>query len=464
MSGLGITLAEAAGAMGARAGRTYGQKVVTRVSTDTRSIKKGDLFFALKGDNFNGHDYLKEAFRQGAAAAVVNQGKSIKGRTCLQVPDTLAALGDLAAFIRNNSSALVVAVTGSVGKTSTKEMMLKIIGSKFKVLGTEGNLNNLIGLPQTLFKLRKKHQVVVLELGMNRPGEIGRLTQIASPDVGVLTGVGPAHLEGVGSIEGTARAKGEMFGGMNQGSVAVFNLDDPLASSLAQAFQGKRVSFGFNKQADLTVKGLRYRGKKGMSFVLQTKKGSAPANLPLLGRHNVSNVLAASAAAVCLGLSPKAVAKAMADIKPFPGRLELKTIDPQVTLVDDSYNSNPMSAKAALDVLGKLKGRGRTVAVLGDMLELGTAEKKLHRDLGRDAAKRNLDLLAGFGPLSKHMIGAAKKAGMNAGRLTWFNNQNDLAAWLKKSLRPHDRVLVKASRGMHLERTIKILEGREASN
>ena len=461
MSRLNLTLAETAKVLRNKAGSDWSATSFPGVSTDTRSIQPGELFVALEGENFDGHKFLDAAFEKGAAAAVVKKSsRAHKGRTLLRVDDTLQALGDLAAYVRNRSSAKVIALTGSNGKTTTKELLVRMISGKYKTLATKGNFNNLIGLPLTVFGLRDDHEVMILEMGMNVPGEIARLTEIAKPDVGLITNVSGAHLEGLGSIEGVAAAKGELYRGLNGSSTAAVNADDPLASGQAEAFHGPKVFFGFHKNAQVRAEKIGFSGLNGLGFDLVMPKGKARVNFRLLGRHNVANTLAAASAASILGVTPKSIARNLDGFEPFPGRLALHKLPGPVYLIDDSYNANPASMDASLRILASLKhSRGRLVAVLGDMLELGKAAKKAHEEVGRLAGDLKLDTVVAVGPESKILKREAKKAGVE--NLTWFEDSNRAGEYLINELRPFDRVLVKGSRGIKMERIVKRLMSGE---
>lgn len=459
MSGLGLTLAQAARALGVDPGPAAGKVRLSEVSTDTRTLAPGALFVALRGENFDGHRFLKQAFGRGAAAAVVDRPvRGHKDRVLLRVPDTLRGLGDLAGFLRRRRPLRVAAVTGSNGKTTTKEMLAAVAGTTYRTLATAGNLNNLVGLPLTLFRLRPEHEAAVLEMGMNRPGEIARLTEIADPDVGLVTCVAPAHLEGVGGLRGVARAKAELYAGLKPTAVAVVNLDDPFATRMAARAAGPRITFGFSRRADVRGRKVRLRGLQGVGFELVTPAGAAEVRLSLLGRHNVLNALAAAAAGVAMGLTPDRIAAGLSQVGAYAGRLSLKRLPGPVYLLNDSYNANPASVEAGLGVLAEVRGQGRAVAVLGDMLELGSAGRTEHARVGRTAAERKVDLLVGVGPLTRFLIRAAQKNGLNDSRTAWFSDQAEAAAWLKTQLIPRDRVLVKGSRGMGLETVVEMLE------
>jgi UDP-N-acetylmuramoyl-tripeptide--D-alanyl-D-alanine ligase len=459
LTGMALNLAEVAQSLGSVVETGWEGIDVTGVTTDSRKVEPGEIFFALIGEHFDGHDFIDIAAQKGAAAAIVSRSEIISpGIPLVRVPDTLIGLGDLASFMRNRPGRQrikVVALTGSNGKTTTKEMLAAILSGQYSILSTRGNFNNLVGLPLTLFDIRPEHEIAVLEMGMNRPGEIARLTEIASPDIGLITNIGPAHLEGLGSIEGVARAKGELFRGLPDGATAVINLDDSLVTGEADAFQGSRLTFGFSRQADIHPAGSIELSFKGTRFTLITPDGTAAVRFKVLGRHNVSNALAASAAASALGFKAGEIAAGLNDFTPFPGRLELMPLSGSVHLINDTYNANPASAQAALAVLrGLRRKRGRVIAVLGDMLELGTSSLFEHDLLGRAAAAMKIDLLAAVGLESKATSTAAEKAGLPKSKVFWFPETGLVADWLCRVIRPHDLVLIKGSRGMRMERIV----------
>lgn len=452
MSGLNLTLAETAQAVGAR--KTAGLPDVRfpGVSTDTRTIQSGDLFVPIRGEQFDGHAFINQAFEKGAAATLAELDvPAAKGRRVIRVTDTLKALGDLASHIRHRQNLKVVAITGSNGKTTTKEMIRTILGRKYDVLATEGNFNNLVGLPLTLFRLRPEHEVAVLEMGMNRPGEIARLTEIADPDLGIITNVAPAHLEGLGSVDGVALAKGELFRGLGPDAVGAVNMDDPLVMREARHLGGRSISYGFDRRADVSARNLGRSSLNGTRFDLVFPQGRVPVKFALLGKHNARNALAAAAVCWSMGLSPARIASALDGFRPFPGRLELKKIKRSIYLLNDTYNANPGSTIAALEVLSDIRGKGRAVAVLGDMLELGDHSQSEHRRVGRFAADLGVDVLVGVGREMEALVKAARKSSPSPATTKWFKDTASAADWLQTELRAHDRVLVKGSRGMRME-------------
>jgi UDP-N-acetylmuramoyl-tripeptide--D-alanyl-D-alanine ligase len=459
-----MALDEAARALGLRTKEGWADAGLSGIGTDTRTLKPGELYVALKGENFDGHRFLGQALEKGAAAAVVRKGAPApKGLTVLRVEDTLKGLGDLAAWFRRSRRIKVAAITGSNGKTTTKEMLVAILSRKFKVLATEGNFNNLVGLPLTIFRLRGEHEAAVLEMGMNRPGEIARLTEIAAPDVGAITNVGPAHIEGLGSLRGVAKAKGELFRGLGRQAVGVVNLDDPLVVQQAVVMGERRVTFGFTDKADVHAAGLEQTNLTGTRFTLVTPQGRAEVRFQLLGRHNVANALTAGAAASAFGLSPDEIAAGLNNFQPYHGRLDLKHLPGQVQLLDDTYNANPASTIAALEVLTSKRDRGRAVAVLGDMLELGKQSGSEHARVGKAAASLGVDVLVAVGRESRRLGLAAKNSARPPASIRWFADKQEATDWIEETLRPHDRILVKGSRGMHMEDIVNRLSaGREA--
>ncbi len=436
---------------------------VAGVSTDTRTIVPGSLFVALRGESFDAHDYLAEAAAKGAAAAVVSEAWSAGHAPplpALAVPDTLIALGAVARLHRRRFSIPFVGVTGSNGKTTTREMIAAILATRGPVLKTEGNLNNDVGVPLTLFRLDASHASAVIELGMNHPGEIARLTAIAEPQVGVVTLAAPAHLEGLGTVEAVADAKAELYQGLPAGGIVVANADDPRMLKRAVASGRRMLTFasGRGRRGDVVVLEVLSQGDDGLRFVLGVGNRELPVHIPaLVGAHNAANAAAAAAAAIALGASDREIVQGLAAVRPVGRRLRLDTLPSGLRLVDDCYNANPASRSAALGtVVALARGAGaRPVAVLGDMLELGAFEAEAHRGLGAEAAACGVGLLAAFGPRSRAVAEAARAAGLDA-----FHTEalDALVAWARERLRPSsDVLLVKGSRGMKLERLVEAL-------
>lgn len=428
------------------------------VSIDSRTIRPGEVFFAIAGPRFDGHDFLAEAARSGAAGAVVHRDATAPpGLPVVLVADTTRALADLARHVRLGADLPVVAVTGSVGKTTTKEMAAAILAHRGPVLKTEGNLNNRYGLPLTLLGLRPEHTAAVLELGMSAPGELRALTAIARPDVAVITKVAPVHLESFPSVDAIAEAKAEVLEGLREDGVAVLNGDDPRLRSVGAARKRRVVWFGRDRRYDVSAES--WRGTPlGMRFDLRVGGKTVDVALPLPGPHFVSNFLAAAAAAHVLGIAPEAMAEAATRMRAARHRGEVRRLRENVTLLDDCYNSSPEALEAAVIALHMAPGR-RRLAVLGDMLELGPAGPALHRERGAALAGR-VDVVVGVGPLAREILEGAGSAGLAAERRHHFSDAAAAASTVGAIVEPGDAVLVKGSRGVHLEAVVDALVAR----
>lgn len=426
---------------------------VLGVSTDSRSVEPGELFVPLRGERFDGHQFISGVFTRGVKVVLTEQGRydlrSLPpGTSCISVADTLRALGDLAAFHRNRFSLPVVAITGSNGKTTTKEMLAAILRQSGEGLKTAGNLNNLIGLPRMVFQLSERHKWAVLEMGMSEPGEIDRLAEIARPDVGVITNVAPAHLLSMGSVAAVSRAKGELFLRLCQGSTAVFNADDPLVASLPTPSGVRRISFGLG-QANVRAEKIESLGREGQSFVLTLPSGMMPVKMKVFGRHNIQNALAAAAVAHLLGLAPDDVKQGLESFSPVEKRFSPEDIN-GILLIDDSYNANPASMRAALTTVAGLKGEGRGIAVLGDMLELGESSPTAHEEIGSLAA-RCVERLYLLGDMAESVSRGAVAGGLPAESIVLAQSHDEILDDIAGIMRPGDYVLVKGSRGMRME-------------
>ncbi len=445
---------------------------VRGVSTDTRQLGAGALFVALRGERFDGHEFLAEAQARGAAAAMVEESW-LKARASsaasasdlaggplplLAVRDTLAALGMLARFHRRRSAIPLVGVTGSNGKTTTRAMLGAILRTRGPALVTEGNLNNEVGLPLTLLELAPEHERAVVEMGMNHPGEIARLAAIAEPQVGLVTMAGVAHLEHFGSVEGVADAKAEIYFALPPNGICVANADDARMLRRAQASGRALLTFSMARgRGDVSVLGVLEHGPGGLRLALGIGQREVEIDLPLVGLHNAANAAAAAAAAVALGFSDGEVREGLRAVRPVGRRLRVERLPSGVVLVDDCYNANPTSMRAALDVLADLAGQGgRPFAVLGDMLELGPVEDEAHRAMGEEAS-RVARVLALFGPRSRRAAEAAAAAGFGAGAIVHTEDMPSLVEFVKERLRPGDVLLVKGSRGNRLERLVEAI-------
>ncbi len=428
---------------------------ISGISTDSRTVKKGELFVPLRGPNFDGHDFLTLAVKSGAAACLSEDVINGLPVPVIVVENSLQALGDLASSVRDAFSGPVVAVTGSSGKTTTKEMLAGILSLKSSGLLTEGNFNNLIGLPLTLFRCRDEHEWMVLEMGMSARGEIARLCEIGSPAVGIITNIGPAHLETLHGLEGVARAKGELFEALPEGGHAIVNADDEYVVNLPVANNVTRVLYGCGNEAEIRAESIIARGS-GVIFRLITPEGNWPVQLKIAGRHNVSNALAAAAAAHVLGVDGRTIARGLEQFQPCCGRMETISLGCDVLLLEDSYNANPLSVKAALQTLSEMNGLGRHIAVLGDMLELGDKSAELHTEVGHQAAEL-VDILFVMGEMSGAVSAGFLERGGKEENLHAVNSHEEAINTLRDMIQPGDRVLVKGSRGMRMEKVSKAL-------
>lgn len=424
-------------------GQIQGENVLfTSVSTDTREMKPGSLFVALSGPNFDGNRFVGAAAANGAVGALVRKGSSVESLPLVAVEDTRIALGSLAAHWRKKHNATIFGVTGSNGKTTVKEMLDAIEAVECVGIATEGNFNNDIGMPLTLLRLRKGDQYAVLEMGMNHAGEIAYLTEIAQPDVVVINNAAGAHLEGLGSIENVARAKGEILQGLSDNGVAVLNADDaffPLWKEMAGSHQ--IISFGMKKPADVSA--TAELGLLGSRLMITAPEGSVEVQLPLAGRHNVMNALAATAAAVAGGANLSQVKKGLESMRPVAGRLVVKQATSGAMILDDTYNANPASLAAALDVLSRFPGE--KILVLGDMGELGADSLQQHAKAGKLAKQKNVDRLLASGELSAAAVEAFGAGG------EWYADKTLLLKSLQDRLTENMAVLVKGSRASHME-------------
>jgi len=445
------------------------EEVFEGVSTDSRSSRPGDLFVALRGERWDGHQFIGEAFAKGARGALISEALPVwrpsvegarPGHAChavIQVNDTLAALGALACYHRQRFAIPTVGITGSNGKSTTKEMTAAVLAQRWNVLKNPGNLNNLIGLPLSLFGLTSHHQVAVLEMGMNRRGEIRLLAQIARPTLGVLTNISEAHLEGLGSLEGIKRAKGELLEVMGPPGVAVLNRDDPKVMELRAGFPGRVLTFGVEGTADMRGADLMCDRQGRPGFRLRCGQEEAWVQLPVSGHHNVYNALAAATVAHALGLSLAEIEPGLAAFHPMPMRLQVIDLPQGRCLLNDTYNANPRSVEMAITTLGALPPTGSKVLVLGDMLELGAAAEALHRRVGGVVARSEIDALVTVGPLAWFIVEEAVRQGFPVSRAQACESVEQAQAVVLQLTPPCSSVVVKGSRGVHMERLVEAL-------
>jgi UDP-N-acetylmuramoyl-tripeptide--D-alanyl-D-alanine ligase len=434
---------------------------VTGVSIDSRSIAVGEAFFAIKGHRLDGHAYLADAAGRGAACLVVHElpDDVPPNVPLVLVPDTTRALGRLAAWHRARFSLPVVAVTGSNGKTTTKELIAAVLGTRWNTLKPEGSFNNQWGLPLTLLGLGPEHGALVVELGTNQPGEIAALAALAAPTVGVVTVVAAVHTEFLGSLEGVRDEKAGLVRALPPSGVAVLNADDARVADMARDTRARVLTYGVARAADVRARPEVTDGPDGLAFTVEHAGQRQRIALPLSGRHNVVNALAAAGAGVALGFSLAEIAAGLAATHPVKGRCVWRTAG-GIRLLDDTYNANPASVRAALDTAVAHRGGSRVVAVLGDMLELGAIAEEAHREMGRHAAGVGVDTVVGMGRHARALVEAARAAGVADARHT--ETFEDTVALLVKELIPGDLVLVKGSRGMRMERVVDALVARLA--
>ncbi len=422
--------------------RLVGQDApVARVTSDSRAVIEGDLFVALRGARHDGHDYVVGATGKGAVGAIVERRLTVPAAQLL-VDDSLRALQDIAAAWRQRFEMPLIALTGSNGKTTTRQLLAAVLARRGPVLATRGNYNNHIGLPLTLLELRAAHRSAVIEMGANHAGEIARLTQLARPQIGVVTQAGDAHLEGFGSRDGVARAKGELFSGLEAGGIAVINVDDAYAGLWRGMAGCRQIGFGMGRDADVGAEGIRAT-ESGMRFELRIPGGGAPVELPLPGRHNVMNALAAAACGVALGLDAAQIAAGLQLVQAPQGRVVWKRTTAGARLIDDTYNANPTSMQAGLELLAQQSGQ--RWAVLGAMAELGPASARLHAEVGARARALQIDRLCVFGAAA-----ADYARGWGEGAEV-FEDLGTLAAALAGELGLDVTVLVKGSRSARME-------------
>jgi UDP-N-acetylmuramoyl-tripeptide--D-alanyl-D-alanine ligase len=452
-------------------GRLLGGGAATPLSTfssDTRALRAGETFIALVGPRFDGNDFAGEAAARGARAVVVSRAEAALAArwpdlVVILVDDTLAALQALARHVRRVSAARVVAITGSTGKTTTKDATASLLSTRFRTVRSRGNLNNEIGLPLSLLGLQAGDEVAVVELGMNRAGEISKLVAIAEPDVRVWTNVGTAHLAAFGSMDAIAAAKAEVLEGADAHTVFVANADDPRVMARAAGFPGRTMTFGIERDADVRATKVRDRGLDGQEAELVTPAGSLPIALRLPGRGHLANVLAAVAVALHFGLTPGEIARGVLELSPAPHRGEVLTLANGIRVFDDCYNSSPGALAGSLEIVAATAAHGRKIAVLGEMLELGPQSEDLHRELGRRAAQAGLAALVTVGGAPARALGeAAQAAGLAPGAVVHAADSEDAAGRVRALLGAGDLVLVKGSRGIGLERVVERLKAELA--
>jgi len=463
---ISLSAAEIAAATGGRVMSGNPAHRVERWSIDTRSLQQGDLFVAIRGDRFDGHAFVAAALAAGAAGAVVTAapvlpeaGKGGPAPLLIEVADTTRALQDGAREMRRRAGAKVVAITGSAGKTTTKELAAAFLAAKYSVFRNQGNLNNHIGLPLSLLELRTRPDVAVVELGMNHAGEIRTLIGIAEPDVRVWTNVGDAHLGFFASADAIADAKGEILDQARPGDLLIANADDERIAARIRDFAGRTVTFGLSAAAQVRGSDVEHLGLDGMAATVTTPRGELRVRTPLLGTGNLLNLLAAAAVALELGVPLPAIADRAASMAPAPHRGELLRLPGGITLIDDSYNSSPAALKRSLETVHAATGSARKIAVLGEMLELGSHAERLHQECGRAAADAGLSLLIAVGgDGAQWLADSARRAGMAESAVLCVPTSAEASELALRKVRPGDLILVKGSRGIRTDLVVDRLK------
>ncbi|MGD8833466.1 MAG: UDP-N-acetylmuramoyl-tripeptide--D-alanyl-D-alanine ligase [Desulfobacteraceae bacterium] len=443
------------------------------VGIDSRNIDPEALFVAIRGVHHDAHDFISQVVDHGVKGIVIEEQTQrpmhhgrwkAEGVACVTVPDTTRALGALAAFARERLDIPVLAITGSSGKTTTRQMAAAVMARRYETLVTEGNLNNEIGLPLTLLKLDRTHQAAVLELGINHFGEMDRLGAICKPTMGMITNVGPAHLEFLGSLDGVARAKGELLPHIDPKGYVILNKDDDYVSALAARASCQAVCFGISPRADISAESI-VESADGIAFTLILPDARVPVQLKTSGRFMVSNALAAAAAGHLSGVGARQIQQGLESFTPESGRLQVIETAMGVKIIDDTYNANPASMAAAFQTLSALRKSGRCFVVLGDMLELGDQAGQLHRQVGVAAGKIGVVKLYAHGDHASELISGARQSGMPTGQLLAAGKE-EIISDLEQQLGPEDWVLVKGSRGMKMETVVRAITdwGNAAEN
>jgi UDP-N-acetylmuramoyl-tripeptide--D-alanyl-D-alanine ligase len=441
-----------------------GGDIETRsVVIDSREVKPDSAFFAIKGDRLDGHQFVLQALKTARGAIVSQVDPNIpKDKGIVKVADTTVALQQLARSIRDHYAFTLIGITGSAGKTTTKEMIATLVGTERRTFKSWGNFNNLIGCPLCVDNTPDDAEVVVSEMGMNHKGEIAQMAGWTRPDVGVYTNIGPVHIEFFGTVEKIAEAKRELLENVKKDGFIVINTDNEHVMRISKEFAGRKVSYGIDHDADYRAVGIRERGLLGTRFTLKAERSNREFDLALPGRHNLENLLAAIATARSLGISWDSVERGISEVKPAYHRGVVVPWN-GATIYDDTYNSNPYALAKTLELMAQADVKGRRIAVIGDMLELGEKELDFHRDSGKNIP-RSVDVVVGVGPRSKALLEGAKSAGFNADALHHFDDAESAGKFLMSFLKSGDLVLVKASRGIGLDKIVTMMQPEAAGS
>jgi len=450
--------------------------LVSNISIDSRTLIPGDLFFAIIGPNFDGHDFIIEAFKRGAVGAVVCKGASTllqneqidKDKIIIEVKDTLSALQDWSKHYKDKFKTFNICVTGSNGKTTTKEIIAHVLSQEFPLLKTSGNYNNEIGIPLTLLQLNKSHKMLVAEMGMRGLGEIKALTNFIPPDLAVITNIGEAHIGLLGSKDNIFKAKSELLQSLDKDGKAIINRDDPYYFKMLDIVKDKKIyTFGIENRSDIMARNIRMVSDKGMRFSLEAQNSkSREIYLPLLGKYNVYNALVAVAVAFALGIEFDLIERGLSSFKPLDLHMQLSNFHNDIKILNDSYNASPLSVKNALETLAEVAQNNRKIAILGDMLELGEKTDFYHRKIGKEVAKLSIDVLITVGQGGKIIAQSSKEEGMAEERIFSFekNKKINLAKKLLSLTRPGDFILLKGSREMKMEEILEFWQKEYQKN
>jgi UDP-N-acetylmuramoyl-tripeptide--D-alanyl-D-alanine ligase len=436
--------------------------VFNRVSIDTRTLQTGDIFFAIRGPNLDGHRFIPDALAKGALGAVAAKSYQYpeefpSDRVLIKVEDTHKALKDLAAWARRRWTGILVAITGSMGKTTTREFVTQVLRSQFSVYQTPGNYNNLFGLPLALFGLAPEHDLGIFEMGMSAPGEIAEMCRIAAPNIGIITNVAPVHLQFFSSLNEIARAKGELAQALPPDGELIYNIDDPLVSEIANRFAGRKISFGFSECADIRADKIRIVSLSETRFRLSCSETAFEAAIPLPGSHFVMNALPAVALGLRRNIPPDKIVESLARLQQASMRGQILHFKEGFSVIDDSYNSNPLALMSMIELLSKMPLFTRRILVAGEMLELGDSSDYLHAECGAYAAKSGLDMVIGIQGAARQIVDAAVKAGLPEFRAQFFPNSAEATDFINGEMRKGDLTLVKGSRGVHAEKIVQSL-------
>jgi UDP-N-acetylmuramoyl-tripeptide--D-alanyl-D-alanine ligase len=450
--------------------------LISRISIDSRTLIPGDLFFAIVGPSFDGHDFVIEAFNKGAMGAVVCKGASTllqneqidKDKIIIEVKDTLSALQDWSKHYKDKFKTFNICITGSNGKTTTKEIIAHILSQEFSLLKTSGNYNNEIGIPLTLLQLNRSHKILVVEMGMRGLGEIKILSNFIPPDLAVITNIGEAHIGLLGSKDNIFKAKSELLQSLDKDGKAIINRDDPYYFKMLDIVKDKKVyTFGIENRSDIMARNIRIVSDKGMRFSLEVQNSkNREIYLPLLGRYNIYNALAAVAVAFALGIEFNLIERGLSSFKPLDLHMQLCNFYNGIKILNDSYNASPLSVKNALETLAEVAQKNRKIAILGDMLELGEKTNFYHREIGKEVAKLSIDALITVGQAGKIIAQSSKEEGMAEERVFSFekNEKLNLAKRLLSLTKPGDFILLKGSREMKMEEILEFWQKEYQKN